>query len=106
MQVFVECPVHLTFSSRPSSCLREKRPRAKRNTMNESPPNPPTPACLLCDAREARTIWTLTGQELRLIYEQTGRVLSERAYGAVTRETPIHLFECVTCGFQFFDPAL
>jgi SAM-dependent methyltransferase len=48
----------------------------------------------------------VTGKELRELFFVSGRKLTDAAYGRITREFRIILFECRECGFQFFDPDL
>jgi len=62
--------------------------------------------CLLCDGRELRALWTITGRELRLLFAATGAQHSDAAFGRITPDFPVRLFECAGCGFQFFNPAL
>ena len=64
------------------------------------------PACLLCGAAAARTVFTLSGAELRQLFRASGRALSEPAFGPITPPFVIRLFECTSCGFQYFDPTL
>jgi len=49
-------------------------------------------------------IWS--GAELRRLFAEGRRELTEAAYGRITPEFTIELFECQACGFQFFDPTL
>ena len=77
-------------------------------SINQSTPPRGTkaPTCFLCKGETARILWTITGQELRAIFRETGRHLSEGAYGPVSEGSQIHLFECTACGFHYFDPTL
>ncbi|MEQ1861085.1 MAG: class I SAM-dependent methyltransferase [Chthoniobacteraceae bacterium] len=51
-------------------------------------------------------LWTITGRELRTLFAVTGSQHSDAAFGAITPDFRVELFECAACGFQFFDPAL
>jgi SAM-dependent methyltransferase len=62
--------------------------------------------CLLCGGGSTRSVWRLTGNELRELFREAGHSLSEEAFGKVTPEYVIQLFHCDGCGFEFFDPTL
>lgn len=65
----------------------------------------PTP-CLLCGENEGRVAEQITGTQLRELWRVSGHPLSDHALGPITKDFAIRLFECSSCGFRFYDPAL
>ena len=75
-----------------------------KHQTNAQPP--PELRCLLCDGASLSVVWSLTGAEVRALWRECGRTLTEAAYGTLTPAHAVSQFECTTCGFRFFDPAL
>jgi SAM-dependent methyltransferase len=63
-------------------------------------------SCPLCGCGTATIIGQLTGAQLRKLWQVIGVQLSEIAWGPLTVDVVVKLYECAACGFQFFDPAL
>jgi SAM-dependent methyltransferase len=65
----------------------------------------PTP-CLLCGENKGYVHEEISGLQLRRLWEASGHTLSDRALGPIDNEFGIRLFQCASCGFRFYDPAL
>ena len=75
-----------------------------KHQTNDRPP--PELRCLLCNGASLSVVWSLSGAEVRALWRECGRALTEAAYGGLTPAHAVSQFECGTCGFRFFDPAL
>ncbi len=62
--------------------------------------------CFLCSSDARRTVWRLTGLQVRALWKVLDRHLSEAAFGPLTAECDVVQFECCSCGFRFFNPVL
>lgn len=62
--------------------------------------------CLLCASDRSRVVSRLTGRELRTLFRALGHDVSVNAFGPVTPSCELYLYECSSCGFQFFDANL
>ena len=62
--------------------------------------------CLLCGGDRLGTVWSLTGADVRVLWQTLGHDFSEPALGALTPEREVAQVECRACGFRFFDPSL
>lgn len=60
--------------------------------------------CLLCDHPEPENSASLTGRELRILWDTLKNHIGESAYGTITPETDVILYRCRSCGFRFFNP--
>ena len=67
---------------------------------------PPDLRCLLCDGQSLSVVWSLSGADVRALWRAAGRTLTDSAYGSLSPTHAVTQFECGTCGFRFFDPAL
>ncbi|MGI8957926.1 MAG: class I SAM-dependent methyltransferase, partial [Chthoniobacterales bacterium] len=64
----------------------------------------PCPLCHSVDCRE--TSESLSGEELRTLWQELGQQFSADAWDSLAAETQVTPLICHHCGFQFFDPAL
>jgi SAM-dependent methyltransferase len=62
--------------------------------------------CLLCGCGGLVSVWRLTGDEIRRLWQTVHHHLSEEAFGVLRPDTQVVQWECSNCGFRFFDPAL
>lgn len=60
--------------------------------------------CLLCESGQIEIAESISGTELRALWQCLGSDLDDAAYGPITRETAVTLYRCRSCGFQFYDP--
>jgi SAM-dependent methyltransferase len=69
-------------------------------------PVSPRPACPLCGGSRSRVTSALSGRELRRLWEAFGFSIHPAAWGPLTPDRSVELYQCEECGFQFFDPVL
>ncbi len=62
--------------------------------------------CLLCQSNDVCPTCTLSGRELRSLWDAIGTPLADDAFGAITPDYRVSRLKCRGCGFQFFDPRL
>jgi SAM-dependent methyltransferase len=64
------------------------------------------PTCLLCDSHEVSIHHSLSAQDILKCWARTGHRFSPAAVQSLLDEGTIHLYVCLECGFQFFNPKL
>lgn len=60
--------------------------------------------CLLCSHNELQTSASLTGKDLRILWDTLANPVGEKAFGPLTPETVVFLYRCKACGFRFYNP--
>src|SRR4051812_9849769 len=65
-----------------------------------------TPACLLCGSGDISIRHSLSAGDILAGWSREGRQFPPRSIQSLLDERIIHLYECGTCGFQFFNPKL
>jgi len=62
--------------------------------------------CLLCGSGKVIVDASLTGAQVRTLWNGVGNDLSDRALGPITPDSDVVLYRCASCGFRFYDPDL
>ena len=60
--------------------------------------------CPFCCYTAFQSVESLSGAELRILYETAGRKISPEGFGLIQNGTRVDEFECNGCGGRFFDP--
>ena len=62
--------------------------------------------CLLCGSREVSIHHSLSAEDILKCWARNGQRFSPAAVQPLLDEGTIHMYDCLECGFQFFNPKL
>lgn len=63
-------------------------------------------SCLLCSSKHLKNSGQLNGREIRALWREFGKEFPPEALVGIDESSNIILWQCASCGFEFFDPTL
>jgi 2-polyprenyl-3-methyl-5-hydroxy-6-metoxy-1,4-benzoquinol methylase len=62
--------------------------------------------CLLCEGTGIEVLDSLTGVQIRSLWQGAGMTMNDECMGLVTENRLVKLYQCKACNFRFYDPML
>lgn len=62
--------------------------------------------CLLCSSKHLKHSRQLSGGEIRALWREFGQEFPPEALVGIDHNSNVILWQCTSCGFEFFDPSL